>query len=198
MWTCLRNECTDLWGMSTGNATLKEGGTISLRFLFVTHKTFHFQQHDPQRFIPDRFATRRGNTRGVGPDATQEGLVRAISWCKPELAEPLVGAVLPYSLSVSFRLIMPGHSAKMVSLNDVTRALTQHSISCEEEQRGRQTYVSDLCRTWTKEGLFLIICLIIEVIPWLTTVFALTPIQKNRIFNPSLIAEIENCGFTTR
>ncbi len=59
----------------------------------------------------------------------QNGSVRAFSWCKPELAEPLVGAVLPYSLSVSFRLIMPGHSAKMVSLNDVTSALTQHSIN---------------------------------------------------------------------
>lgn len=32
-------------------------------------------------------------------------------------------------LSVSFRLIMPWHSAKIVSLNDVTRALTQHSMS---------------------------------------------------------------------
>lgn len=65
--------------------------------------------------------------------AGQEGLVRAISWCKPELAEPLVGAVLPYSLSVSFRLIMPGHSAKMVSLNDVTSALTQHSINWKDK-----------------------------------------------------------------
>lgn len=32
-------------------------------------------------------------------------------------------------LSVSFRLIMPWHSAKIVSLKDVTRALTQHSMS---------------------------------------------------------------------
>ena len=46
-----------------------------------------------------------------------------------DLAEPVMGADLPYSLSVSFLLIMPGHSAKMVSLNDVTRALTQHSIN---------------------------------------------------------------------
>lgn len=66
------------------------------------------------------------------------GLVRAISWCKPELAEPLVGAVLPYSLSVSFRLIMPGHSAKMVSLKDVTSALTQHSINWGDKQRGKR------------------------------------------------------------
>lgn len=72
-------------------------------------------------------------------DAGQEGLVRAISWCKPELAEPLVGAVLPYSLSVSFRLIMPGHSAKMVSLKDVTSALTQHSINWEDKQRENNT-----------------------------------------------------------
>lgn len=51
---------------------------------------------------------------------------------------PLVGAVRPYSLSVSFRLIMPGHSAKMVSLNDVTSALTQHSINWEDKQSGKQ------------------------------------------------------------
>ncbi len=41
-------------------------------------------------------------------------------------------AVRQYSLSVSLRLIIPGHSARMVSLNDVTRAFTQHSISCED------------------------------------------------------------------
>lgn len=69
--------------------------------------------------------THKNALQGAG----QEGLFRAVSWCKPELAEPLVGAVLPYSLSVSFRLIMPGHSAKMVSLKDVTSALTQHSIN---------------------------------------------------------------------
>lgn len=74
-----------------------------------------------------------------GSDAGHEGLVRAISWCKPELAEPLVGAVRPYSLSVSFRLIMPGHSAKMVSLNDVTSALTQHSISWKDKEKQNNT-----------------------------------------------------------
>lgn len=52
-----------------------------------------------------------------------------VSYCQPELAEPLVPELLPYSLSVSFRLIMPGHSARIVSLNDMTSALTQHSIS---------------------------------------------------------------------
>lgn len=53
-----------------------------------------------------------------------------MSQCQPELAEPLVTELLPYSLSVSFRLIMPGHSARIVSLNDVTSAFTQHAISC--------------------------------------------------------------------
>lgn len=52
-----------------------------------------------------------------------------VSHCQPELAEPLVPELLPYSLSVSFRLIIPGHSARIVSLKDVTSAFTQHSIS---------------------------------------------------------------------
>lgn len=43
--------------------------------------------------------------------------------------------LMSYSLSVSFRLIMPGHSAKMVSLKDVTSALTQHSINWGEKTR---------------------------------------------------------------
>lgn len=42
--------------------------------------------------------------------------------------------LLRYSLTVSLRLIIPGHSARIVSLNEVTRAFTQHSISCEDTQ----------------------------------------------------------------
>ena len=59
----------------------------------------------------------------------------AFSWCKPELDEPLLVAILPYSLSVSLRLIMPGHSARTVSLKDVTSTLTQHSISWGTKHR---------------------------------------------------------------
>lgn len=48
-----------------------------------------------------------------------------------------VTTVQQYLLSVSFRLIIPGHSARIVSLNEVTRALTQHSISCEDTQKAK-------------------------------------------------------------
>lgn len=44
-----------------------------------------------------------------------------------------------YSLTVSLRLIIPGHSARIVSLNEVTRAFTQHSMSCGRKHTHEHT-----------------------------------------------------------
>lgn len=54
-----------------------------------------------------------------------------------------------YLLSVSFLLIMPWHSAKIVSLNDVTRAFTQHSMSWNTSKISQGYYIGCIAQIYS-------------------------------------------------